>query len=273
MRFQNKSALSYMFRNFGQLFFIALPVSVLLSFFAVPSSEISFMQSFARGEFTVENYFNAFTQSYSLLRYGKWWWVILIAFVTLAFTISTIIVKIDRHMRVGEMQVFPVKRAFTVFPSALLFLFCCVLFAEVLFLVNVGVAYLIRFINNVTAIVTVAVVLNFFIRFVLAWLFSLLLLTFPLKYSEHYKYNVAMSYSVRDMSKRKRCLLSLSFGYVLSRYAAMCIAYLLHPYGLSFFPYLLVFLFAVMYVPCLAYVLYHESVGGERRDVSRVIFD
>ena len=68
MRFQNKSALSYMFRNFGQLFFIALPVSVLLSFFAVPSSEISFMQSFARGEFTVENYFNAFKQSYSLIR-------------------------------------------------------------------------------------------------------------------------------------------------------------------------------------------------------------
>ena len=97
-------------------------------------------------------------------------------------------------------------------------------------------AYLIRFINNVTAIVTVAVVLNFLIkvRFGVA-VFSLLLLTFPLKYSEHYKYNVAMSYSVRDMSKRKRCLLSLSFGYVLSRYAAMCIAYLLHPYGLSFF--------------------------------------
>ena len=79
------------------------------------------MQSFARGEFTVENYFNAFTQSYSLLRYGKWWWVILIAFVTLAFTINYDNSKIDRHMRVGEMQVFPVKRAFTVFSSALLF--------------------------------------------------------------------------------------------------------------------------------------------------------
>ena len=102
-----------MFRNIGRLFFVTLPVSVLLAFFCNPRLETNLFVSLVSGKIDSESFFSDFANSFTVLRFiqGRWWVapVALLAVIVLAYTMCLMVVKIDRHMRVGEMLSLPLS--------------------------------------------------------------------------------------------------------------------------------------------------------------------
>lgn len=273
MRFQRKSTIAYMFRNFWQLVYVTLPVSVLMAFFYNPSSEISLFVALVKGEVAMDNYLNLLTKTLTVLRFGKYWWVILCAIVLLALTMCLMVVKMDRHMRMGKMPALPFKRAFGVFPLMLAYIVACVAVTELSTLIVVGICYMVRFIGNATAIVSIALGLCFGMRVFLTYIFGLLIITFPLKYSESYRFNVALSYSARVMSTKRLQLVGLAFLYPTARIAVMSVAYLLEPFMLDVLVYAIMLTLCLMFIPSYAFKKFYDDVGGERRDLVQKIFD
>lgn len=273
MRFQSKSAIAYIARNFWKLVYVALPVSVLMAFFANPNREIDFLHKLIVGQLDFGNVFVLFNNAYTVLRYGKFWWVNVIAFVLLALTVSMMIAKISRHMRVGVMPALPFKRSFGLFTSVFLTLlgFFCV--NEIAMLLSVGVMYILRATDNTVLVATVGVSIVFVVRLIVSCVFMLLILALPLKYSENYRLNVGLSYSVRVMTKQPRIVWTITLIYVFGRHLIMLCAYFARPVYLDIVLYALCYLFAVLYIPALGYKLYHDVVGGERRDIYKSIFD
>ncbi len=175
-------------------------------------------------------------------------------------------------MRTGQMPALPMRRAFGIYPQVLLYVVCFVVLYEIGALVTVGVSSLIKFIGNATVIVSLSLVLSLLLRMVGSYMFGLLIISFPLKYSENYRFNRAMSYSARIMFRKKRALRGVALIYPLARIAVLGAAYLLEGYSLDIVVYAVALLFAITYVPCLAYKQYYDEVGGERRDIGKIMF-
>lgn len=274
MRFQSKSSVSYLFRNIGQLYFVTLPMALLLAFCCNPRLETDVFAMLFTGQVTSENFFTAFSQSFTVLRFLQpHWWILLLALFALALlalTMSILVVKIDRHMRVGEMVALPLKRAFGLFPWVLLFIAVCFVVHEVFMLVIVGVVYMLRFLPSAPAIVGIGLGLTLVARAFFTYFFCQLIITFPLKYSESYRLNVAMSYSTRVMTAKRGKLILISSIYPFARYALMAVAYFARPFDVVLFA--IANFFLLTYVPCFAYEQYYTDVGGERRDISQKIF-
>ena len=259
-----------MFRNFGQLFFVTLPVSVLLAFFYNPNLETDLFVKLVSGQINADNYFNELARAFTVLRFGRYWWVTLIALFVLAYAMCLMVVKIDRHMRIGEMLSLPFKRACGVFPMMLLYIVGSMVVSEVFKLIIVGVAYMLGFVPSAAAIVGIAFGLTLVARVFLTYIFCLLVITFPLKYSENYRFNVAMSYSARVMVAKRGKLTLLSLAYTFARCAVMALAYFARPVDVAV--YAVAIFFILTFIPCFAFKQYYDDVGGERRDVSQIMF-
>ena len=145
-----------------------------------------------------------------------------------------------------------------------------VVVSEVFKLIIVGVVYMLQFIPSAEAIVGIGFGLTFVVRAFLTYIFGLLVITFPLKYSENYRFNVAMSYSARVMLAKRGKLIMLSLAYPVARYVVMALAYFARP--LDALVYAVAIFFGLTFIPCFAFKQYYDDVGGERRDVSQIIF-
>ena len=273
MRFQRKSTIAYMFRNFWQLCYVVLPVSVLIAIFYNPHVEISLFYTLVKGEVSMDNFLNLLTKSFTVLRFGKYWWVILCAVVLLSYTMCLMVVKLDRHMRMGKMPALPFKRAFGIFPFMLMYVVGWIAASELFVLIVVGICYMVRFIGHATAIVSIAYALIFVVRVFLTYMFGLLIISFPLKYSENYRFNIAMSYSARTMSSKRLQLVGLAFLYQTARIVVMAIAYLLEPFMLDALVYAVTLTLCLMFVPVFSFKKFYDDVGGERRDLREKLFD
>lgn len=273
MRYQSKSAIAYLGRNFGKLVYVALPIAVLMAFFANPSREAEFLYKLIKGQLTFDNVFVLFNDSFTVLRFGKFWWVELITVLLLAFTVSMLIVKISRHMRVGIMPALPFKNTLRLFPTTLLALVCLFCLEEITVLLSVGVMYILRGTENVTLVATFGVAIAFVTRMLCAWIFMLLILALPLRYSENYHFNIGLSHSVRVMSKLPKAVWTVTLVYAFGRYVVMLCGFLLKPYHIDVIVYALTYLFVVLFMPVFAYKIYYDFVGGERRDIYQIMFD
>ena len=273
MRTQNKSTISYMFRNFWRLFYVTLPVSVLIAFFCTPNKEVTLFCSLVTGEVTLEGYVNMLMDGLTLLRFGKYWWIAIIAIILLAYAMCLMVVKLDRHMRVGKMPALPLKRSFGIFPNMLLYIIGWLAVRELLMLIIVGISYMVGFIGNATAIVSIAFVLDLAAQVFVTYIFGALIMAFPLKYSENYRFNVAMAYSARTMSKKRKELVALAFSYPFARVAVMAIAYLLSDFSMGWLIYAVAITLCLMFVPVYAFKKFYDDVGGERRDLVQIMFD
>ena len=263
-----------MFRNFGQLFFVTLPVSVLLAFFANPNLETNLFVLLVSGGINAENFFDEFAGSFTVLRFvQRHWWLLLVALfavVVLAYTMCVMVVKIDRHMRMGNMLALPLKRAFGIFPMMLVYILGWIVVSEVFMLIIVGVVYMLSFLPSAEAIVGIGFGLTMIVRAFLTYVFCMLVVAFPLKYSENYRINVALSYSARMMTAKRGKLVLVSIAYIFARYAVMALAYFARP--LDVVIYTVAIFFVLTYIPCFAFKQYYDDVGGERRDVSQIMF-
>lgn len=263
-----------MFRNLLNLLYVTLPAAALMAFAAFmykPTAEVDLFADLVAGKLG-DDYSRRLLETLTVLRFGKFWWVFAIAVIVLVFAEALMVAKIDRHMKTWHMPALPMKRAFGAFPYILLYVFCCVAASELGALVMAGLSFLIKFIGNTAAIVSLVFGFGLLVRMVISYLFGLLLLTFPLKYSENYRFNRAMSYSARLMFAKKRVVWTVAVSYPLLRAAVLALAWLLAPYDLDALVYAVAFFFVFSYVPCLAYKYYYDDVGGERRDVGQIMF-
>jgi len=273
VRYQKKSAVAYMFRNFGHLVYVTLPVSVAMAFFFNFSAEMNLYAKFVLGKLTIDTFWDELMSSISVARFAGHWWQSALTLLLLIVTFCMLAVKIGRHMRVGEMPVLPFKNAFRLFPTMALYVLVCFACVQFGMLLPVGVLYLLKSIQNVYAMTALCFVFVTVTRIVLAYLFALLIVAFPIKYGENYRFNVALAYSVRITSKYRRFTIGFAVGYPLVRFAAGVIAAALAPFKLDIIVYALFFFTAVTLIPCVAFKLYHDSIGSERRDLNRLIFD
>lgn len=271
MRYQRKSSIAYIFRNFWHLAPIGLIAAVLMGFFCNNSVEVSFVEGFMHGSLNDENVLRDVLNAVSVLRFREMWWGVILAVLTFVFTESMLTIKVARHMRTGEMVAFPVKRAFSVFPTMLLFVLCVCALVECLNLVIAGVAFLLRAAGTLTVVI-VTVSLVYVVRILAMAVVGTLLFAFPIMYMENYSFNLALSYSVRLVSERKGFLWAMALIYPLCRLALTAICGLIGLKIVTYAVFSLFYLFCIVFVPCVTFKLYYDTVGGERRDISKVMF-
>lgn len=260
-----------MFRNFFHLVPIALLPAVALGLFMNTNAEIVFAQYLVAGSITQNSVVDRLLGAISIIRFGKYWWGTVLALILFAFAESLMMVKVERHMRVGEMPLLPLKRACGVFPTVALFVLCVVLGVELLNLIVVGVAFLIRYAKTVIVVV-VSVVLLYLTRILATLAVGALLFAFPIMFLENYSFNNALSYSVRLMSENRKYLWLFAAVYPSMRLALTAICYFVDSYYVTVAIFSVFYLFAMLILPCLAFKLYYDSVGGERRDVAVKMF-
>lgn len=254
-----------MFRNIWQLLIITLPASLVTAIFCNTEPELTLVTALFKGDITDANYMSELGVNLTLLRFGDYWWGVLISIVLLSYAMCLLVVKIDRHMRTGKMSLLPLRGALDIFLSMLLYIVTMIAVYEGSMLVIVGIVYMLRFISNVTTLMVLALTMTFFVWVFLAYIFLLLIVSFPLKYSEKYRFNIAMSYSVRIMAPKKR-VIGFAFLYPVCRIAVMALSYVVGPF--DYVINALAILFCLTYIPCFAYTQYYDDVGVERRDIS-----
>ncbi len=271
MRYQRKSATAYIFRNFWQLAPFAVIAAVLLGAFCNTHAEITLIEGCMSGTVTDENVLSAVLRSVSLLRFGKYWWCTLIALVAFAFTESLLTSKVYNHMRTGEMLTFPMRKTVGVVPTMFLFVFAMAFLNEILKLIVCGIVSLLSPVG-VTAIVVVALCLVFIIKTAMLSAIATLLYAFPIMFLENYKFNQALSYSVRIAGEQQRIIWLVSVVYPVVQVLLTVACFFVKNQTFTIAMFSLFYLACILFVPCIAFTLYYDSVGGERHDIGKKIF-
>ena len=269
MRYQNPSAISYFFRNFWRYIYIVLPVSVFMAIFANFSTETAFLQDWIRGNLTPETYLTKMMNGMSLVRQPNDWLYGVISFVLLAITFSLLVVKMSRHMRVGGFVVFPLKSAMKIMPSMLLFCACFAVALQLLQFVTFGILWALGKFLAMDVVIIIGIALLCFDIGIVVYLWMQMLLCFPLSYSESYPFNVALSYSIREMSNHSKLCIGHAIAFTLVQALVVTLDYVLPV--ISHIVHGLFFVFVIYYVPCLAFTIHHKTLGTERKDISRVL--
>lgn len=271
MRNQRKSATAYIFRNFWQLAPFAVIAAVLLGFFCNTNAEVILIEGCISGTVTDENVLSAVLRSVSIMRFGAYWWGTLLALVAFAFTESLLTAKVYNHMRTGEMLTFPMRKTVGVAPTMFLFVFAMALINEIFKLIVCGIVALLRPVG-VTAIVVVALCLVFIIKTAMLSVIATLLYAFPIMFLENYKFNQALSYSVRIAGEQQRIIWLVSVGYPVVQVLITVVCYFVKSQAFTVAMFSIFYLWCILLVPCIAFTLYYDSVGGERHDVGKRIF-
>lgn len=272
MRYQKKSAIAYMFRNFWQLVLIALPFSVLVGVFCNFSAEGEFVADLIEGKLAMSDFVGSFVSAFTVGRFGKNWFLPIIMLVVLAITESVYVVKISRHMRVGELSVASPAQVFGLFPTMLMYVALMYLGAQLLSFVPVGVVLLLRSVNNVIAAGVLALVVTFALSVAVSYVFTALICAFPFKYCDNNPFNVALSCSARYVNKDTKFVWVFMFLYPVLRMIVATVCGFVDNPVLSIVLQTLFVLFFTVYVPCVSFVKYCDYVGRERRDIGQVMF-
>lgn len=260
-----------MFRNFWHLAPIGLLAALLLGFFCNNTVEIDFVKGVLNGTVNGENLLPEVLHTVSVLRFGKLWWGVILAVVVFVLTESMLTIKVARHMRTGEMLAFPVKRALSAFPTMLLFVLGVGMLLECLNLVIAGIAFLLRAAGTLTVVI-VTLCLVYVVRILAMSLVGTLLFAFPIMFMENYSFNLALSYSVRLVSERRGFLWAMALVYPLCRLALTALCGVIGIDYVTYALFALFYLFCIVFVPCVTFKLYYDTVGGERRDIARVMW-
>ena len=260
-----------MFRNFWQLAPIALLPAILFGIFDNNASQILFIRRYLDGGINSDNILMEILRTVSVLRFGKLWWGEIVAVLVLVIAQSLLMVKVAQHMRIGKMDFLPFRRAFEVLPTVFLFVLCVIAFAELLNMVVVGIIFLIRSANAILLIV-VAAVLLYLLQTLAVFAVGMLMFAFPIMFLENYSFNFALSYSVRLMNEKRKKLFLFAALYPFLRFVVTVICGVINLPIVTVAVFSVGYLFCIAWLPCFTFKLYYDTVGGERRDISRVMF-
>ncbi len=270
MRKQSSTALAYFFRYFFQYIYIVLPVALVMGFFANMSGESNFLLNWVGGNLATESYMEDMAKAFFLVNQAQEWWQFVIIFFLLAVTFSLLVVKVSRHMRIGAFVTFPIKSALKVIPSMLIYCACFTLLAQLFEFVAFGIAYGLSTFIPMNVVIICALVLIVGTKVGVVYLWMLTICSFPLYYSENSRFNVALSYSIREMSKRTWYCLGHALLYAGAHVLLVLLGCFL-PQIVVNIVYTLFFIFVIYYVPCAGFTTHHQSLGSERKDITVMI--
>lgn len=272
MRYRSKSAISYMFRNFWRLVPIALPFSIVLGVFYNFVAESDFVFKLAHGAINADNFVAEFTSAYTVAGVGRHWYLPFVVLVLMALTESVFVVKISRHMRVGELSGTSPGQVFALLPTMLLYVAVMFVCKAVLDFLPSGVALMLNFVDNLAVKAAICIVCYYAVSLAVAFVFTLLICAFPLKYCDNYSFGTALSCSARFTSKDKRFVVGFMFLYPGARLLVSVVGGLIGSVVVSILLQTLYFTFFAVYVPCVAFVKYYEYVGRPRQDLSSNVY-
>jgi hypothetical protein len=172
-------------------------------------------------------------------------------------------------MRVGGFSLFPLKSAMKVMPSMLLFCACFAVALQLLQFVTFGIVFALGQFLPMNVVIPIGLVGLFGDIILVVYFWMLMLLAFPLSYSENYPFNVALSYSIREMQKHRGVCIGHAVAYALVHALVVTLDWVL-PVA-SVVIHALFYVFVIYYVPCLAFAIHHKTLGTERKDISRVL--
>ncbi len=272
MRTQSKSVASYIFRNLWQLIILALPLAVLMgAFFGFDSIGTFFSRTFS-GDMSQDNYLQQIMQTFLVVRFADSWLGNLITTVVFVFVNSMLVVKIARHMRVGEMHVFPLKETLKLFPAMFLYAATFFLAIQLVQLVVLGLVAMLDFTGNVSVLVSMFIVLTFITEVVMQYLFVRLIPTFPLAYSDDYSFFRAMSYSLHVSQNNNANSLLYALLYSLAKVGLAVACIFISSQVLHVVLYSVFYLFVICVLPVWAFKMYYDGSGNERRDLADLMF-
>ncbi len=266
------TAHAYIIRNFWKLVFVGLPVSVLLALFYGLRNEVNICKKYFAGQLQMENYMQEVMDAISITRFADTWWIVVILMVAFILTMSLYVAMISKHMKTGELPLFPIKQALGLSPTMAVYILCMAGLMEVLSLVTVGLSFVLQGnVTNVHVAFWFTYGLQFLFTLLCSYIFGLLLLAFPIKVTENYSFNIALSYSARTMSSHPKFMLCQSFVYPIGRVLVTALGVLLpEPVAIVFM--ILFHLYYVLIIPAFSYTLYYRHIGGDRRDLTKHIY-
>lgn len=270
MRYQSSSAISYFFRNFWRYIYIVLPVAIFMAIFANFGKESAFLQDWIAGNLNEANYIESMMSGMYLINQVENWWSGIVSYLLLAVAFSLLVVKVGRHMRVGGFSVFPIKSAAKIMPAMLIFCACFAVALQLLQFIVFGILFVLDKFIQMDVVIVVGLVLLWLTIVVVVYMWMLMLLCFPLSYAESYPFNVALSYSIREMSKHQLMCILHSVVFAIVHVVVVALDFVLLPVT-SGIVHALFYTFVIYYVPCLAFTIHHKSLGSERKDISRVL--
>ena len=272
MRYQNKSAISYMFRNFWRLVPLALPFGIVTGVFCNFVCEADFIAKVFNGSLSADGFLVEFTRNFTLARFGIHWYLPIVMVFLMAITESIFVVKVSMHMRVGELSVASPKKVFGLFPTMLLYVAVMFLSKSVLDFVPVGILLMMKSVNRVAVLASVSLVITFLLSLFVSFVFALLLCAFPFKYCDNYSFNTALSCSSRYTAADRKYIWFFTAMYPCLRLLVTVITVLTGSNIVGILLQIVFFTFFTVYVPCEAFVKYYGYVGRERRDIGQVMF-
>jgi hypothetical protein len=240
-----------------------------MAVFANYGSETTFLKAWIGGTLTNENYLQEMMHGMSLINQADTFLFGAISFVLLAVAFSLLAVKVSRHMRVGGFSLFPLKSAMKVMPSMLLFCACFAVALQLLQFVTFGIVFALGQFLPMNVVIPIGLVGLFGDIILVVYFWMLMLLAFPLSYSENYPFNVALSYSIREMQKHRGVCIGHAVAYAFIHALVVTLDWVL-PVA-SVVIHALFYVFVIYYVPCLAFAIHHKTLGTERKDISRVL--
>ena len=267
---KRKSASAYLFRNFFQIVPIALVPALLLAYCAGNGIHydviLDLVLAPTQSASPVLDLANEVMASLS-----QNWWVIILAFVSLLYSTSFLIGKVERHMRYGLLSNKRMMgRAIRFIPRVASFLGMLGLGGVVLYGFIIGAIYYANKLLSGVWFLVVVVALLFVFEFLLYLLIGYSQCVLPAIFSDDYKIGSAMSYSVRLAESKKR-------GVVFS-FVSLSLITRTVTIGAHFFPmdeWIRIAFFAIYYLwwfayyPCLCCKVYEDFEDGERRDLPR----
>lgn len=272
MNKNNRSAHAYILRNFWKLVFIGLPVSILLALFFGLRDEVHLFRQYFNGSLQMDNYMQAVMDAFSVTRFNDYWWVIFIILAVFVLTMSLYVCMISKHMKTGELPLFPLRPALNIALNMLVYILCMMAMMELLSLVTVGVSFVLQNrVANLHVALWITTGLQFLFTLLCSYVFGLLLLAFPIKVTENYSFNVALSYSARTMSSHPRFMLRQSFVYPIGRVLVVALG-VVTPNIVGIILMVCFHLYYVMIIPALSYTLYYRHIGDDRRDLSKHLY-
>ena len=267
---KRKSASSYLFRNFFHIVPIAIVPALLLAFCAGNGIHYDAILDLVFAPLQTDSpVLDLVGDVMQAIKAN--WWILLLALVSLLYSTSFLIGKVERHMRFGLLSNNRMMgRAIRFIPRVASFFGMLGVCGCILYGFMIGAIYFInKFVSGGWFIFAVSALL-FVFEVLLYLLLGYSQCVLPAIFSDDYKIGSAMSYSVRLMESKKR---GVVFSFVSLSLITRTITI-----GAHFFPadvWVRVAIFAIYYLwwfayyPCLCCKVYEDFEEGERRDLPR----
>jgi hypothetical protein len=288
MRRGKKSTLVYILKNFWFMLPLTILPAALLGFVKAVQYDNTPADFFLKLFLSITNnqslVVNNFAQDlfgyFTSISISENWWIYLLGLTSLFFSFCMTISSVERHMRLGLKSYTRIlsmlnESIMAVFPYFMLAL----LSYEFIGLIICGMIYLFYVFNIngwLLMVLSLTVCVVFYIIY--AVFITLTICTVPSILSDGYRFNVAVSYSARLVSKKLGVMLGRLIGTFAVSWIILTASNFLYanakwyPHALHIVISVVYYLFWACFLPVFSMKNYTELTEGTRKDIQVSLF-